>query len=142
MKSKLLCPLTRSNLMHLHIVAKITYCLSSHGEVEMEWSLEMWFHSTFLNVEHVRRLLLVLLLLLLLFGIWVKALAINLFQISDKCLIFGAEMNGFPYCSNSLSLSLSQSLDKPWTPKAYTWNLLYGWYLCVFISCVACRWLF
>ena len=112
MKSKLLCPLTRSNLMHLHIVAKITYCLSSHGEVEMEWSLEMWFHSTFLNVEHVRRLLLVLLLLLLLFGIWVKALAINLFQISDKCLIFGAEMNGFPYCSNSLSLSLSLSLSK------------------------------
>ena len=104
MKSKLLCPLTRSNLMHLHIVAKITYCLSSHGEVEMEWSLEMWFHSTFLNVEHVRRLL-----LLLFFGIWVKALAINLFQISDKCLIFGAEMNGFPYCSNSLSLSLSLS---------------------------------
>ena len=104
MKSKLLCPLTRSNLMHLHIVAKITYCLSSHGEVEMEWSLEMWFHSTFLNVEHVRRLL-----LLLFFGIWVKALAINLFQISDKCLIFGAEMNGFPYCSNSLSLSFSLS---------------------------------
>lgn len=86
--------------MHLHIVAKITYCVLSHGEVEMEWSLEMRFHSTFLNVEYVRRLL----LLLLLFGIWVKALTINLFQISDKCLIFGAEMNGFPYCSNSLSL--------------------------------------
>lgn len=111
MKSKLLCPLTWSNLMHLHVVAKITYCALSHGEVEMEWSLEMWFHSTFLNVEYVRRLLL---FLFLFFGIWVKALAINLFQISDKCLIFGAEMNEFPYCSNSLSLSLSklrQTLD-------------------------------
>ena len=130
MKSKLLCPLTRSNLMHLHIVAKITYCLSSHGEVEMEWSLEMWFHSTFLNVEHVRRLL-----LLLFFGIWVKALAINLFQISDECLIFGAEMNGFPYFSNSLSLSLSklrQTLD---TQSLYLEPFVWLILMCLHFMC-------
>ena len=131
MKSKLLCPLTRSNLMHLHIVAKITYCVITWRSGDgMEFGNVISFHILECGIC---KTIIIIIIYLFIFGIWVKALAINLFQISDKCLIFGAEMNGFPYCSNSLSLSKPrQTLD---TQSLYLEPFVWLILMCLHFMC-------